>query len=133
MSGNQLFGLYSSDEFIIQPSPRWVVKYEATDESWNSTSESYSTLNAKIYWWPLGDKRMASMSHVMELDAKYGMSVEVAAPIQKVRCHLSQLHKLRTTFICSFRTPLRFRLSISIRYTAGSQLNRRRVVAVSLW
>jgi hypothetical protein len=133
MSRNQLFGLYGSDGFIIQPSPRWVVKYEATDESWNSTSESYSTLNAKIYRWPLGVKRMASMSHVMELDAKYGMSVEVAAPIQKVRCHLSQLHKLRTTFIHSFRIPLRFRSSIGIRYIAGSQLNRRRVVAVSLW
>ena len=133
MSGNQLFGLYGSDGFIIQPSPHWVVKYEVIDESWNSTSKSYSTLNAKIYRWLVGVKCMASMSHVMELDAKYGMSVEVAVPIQKVRCHLSQLHKLRTTFIHSFRIPLRFCSSIGIRYIAGSQLNRRQVVAVSLW
>jgi hypothetical protein len=69
---------------LIQASPRWVVKPEATDESWDSDTMGYSALNANIYRWPPNNFLMADRFHDMGLDARYGMSVEVATPIQRV-------------------------------------------------
>jgi hypothetical protein len=88
MSGVQGIGRYHSVESFIQASPRWVVKSEATDEIWNSAIMSYSALNVKIYRWPPATFLMADRFHAMELDAKYGMSVEVAVPIRKVCYYL---------------------------------------------
>lgn len=77
---------------IIQPAPYWVVKSEPTDENWNSAIMSYSALNVKIYRWPQSTSPMVNIFHDTELDAKYGISVEVSMPIQKVCCH--QAHDL---------------------------------------
>jgi len=66
------------------PSPCWVVKPEATDENWNSAIMSYNALNVKIYQWPPSQITLpANLHRDMDLDVKYGMSVEVALPIQK--------------------------------------------------
>jgi len=64
-------------------SRRWVVEAEASNEVWNAAIRSYTSLNVKIYRWPLDTYLMANQFHAKELDVKYGMSVEVAAPIQK--------------------------------------------------
>jgi len=89
----QCIKLHRSVKPIIQASPRWVVKSEATDESWDSTTMSYRALNAKIYRWPPTTFLMADRFHDMELDAKYGMSIEVAKPIRKVV--IIHLHALK--------------------------------------
>jgi len=66
------------------PSPRWVVKEsDDTDDNWNSAIMSYNTLAAKIYRWPQGSLPIANMFRDMELNAKYGMSVDVATPMRK--------------------------------------------------
>lgn len=51
---------------IYQPSPLWIVKHEATKE----TSDCERSLNAKIY-------RSSMTEKDINLDAKYGMSVEI--------------------------------------------------------
>jgi hypothetical protein len=63
---------------IIQPSPLWIVKSEAAEQN----SNCYSTINAKIYQSP--QLPMANRHSNIDLDVKYGMSVEVAYPIQMV-------------------------------------------------
>ncbi|KIM88030.1 hypothetical protein PILCRDRAFT_268964 [Piloderma croceum F 1598] len=117
------------------PSPRWVVKSQATDESWNSAIRSYSALNAKIYRWPQGPLPLANIVHDMQLDVKYGMSVEVAEPIRKV-CSCQGLALDTNTYDhvhIYIRITQRFRLYIGIRYIVGLQSNQRLGVAVSLW
>jgi hypothetical protein len=86
--------VYSSVDFVIQPSPRWVVEPEATDENWNSDIMSYSTLNTRIYRRSQGTFPMVNISNYKDLDAKYGMSVEVAAPIRRVCFY--QVYSLNT-------------------------------------
>ncbi|KIM71710.1 hypothetical protein PILCRDRAFT_93742 [Piloderma croceum F 1598] len=78
------------------PAPRWVVKSEPTDENWNSAIMSYSALNMKIYRWPQSTLPMADIFHDTELDAKYGMSVEVSMPIQKNTPKVSLVYRHQT-------------------------------------
>ncbi|KIM86307.1 hypothetical protein PILCRDRAFT_4817, partial [Piloderma croceum F 1598] len=60
------------------PSSYWVVKFEAMKQS----SNYYRTLNTKIYRSHRLRKSSSSYQD-MDLDAKYGMSVEVDLPIRK--------------------------------------------------
>ena len=121
--------LYISVEHIIQPPPLWVVKPEATQQS----SNYYSTMNARIYRSP--QLPMANRYHNNDLDAKYGMSVEVAYPIRKVCCcqSLSEYGGLIPQSYPYFSMLRRSHFSTGIRYTAGLPLNQRRDVAVSSW
>ena len=75
---------FSNIELDIQPSPCWVVESEDTDEKWNSAIMSYSAFAVKIYRWPQGTLPIATISRNMKFDVKYGVSVEVATPVQKV-------------------------------------------------
>ncbi|KIM83504.1 hypothetical protein PILCRDRAFT_6931 [Piloderma croceum F 1598] len=78
------------------PAPRWVVKSEPTDENWNTAITSYSALNVKIYRWPQSTLPMANIFHDTEIDAKYGMSVEVSMPIQKNTPKVSFVYRHQT-------------------------------------
>jgi hypothetical protein len=82
MSESREIELYHSIKPIIQPAEPWIVKFEATKQDSNGSK----TLNAKIYRSP-----PLPMNHDIGLDAKYGMSVEVAHPIQKVCCQQSHV------------------------------------------
>ena len=65
----------------IQPSPLWIVESESTEQNPDCCS---ALLNTKIY--RLFPMPMVNRHH-MNLDAKYGMTVELANPIEKVCNH----------------------------------------------
>jgi hypothetical protein len=57
---------------------------------------SYSSLNAKIYRRSQGTLLMANISNNKNLDANYGISVEVAAPIRRV-CFFFEYRRVDTS------------------------------------
>lgn len=85
--------VYNNVKSFIQPSPRWVVKSQATDESWNSAIRSYSALNTKIYRWPRGSLPSANLAHDIQLDAVWYVS-------RGSRPNSESLFTPRSCFVC---------------------------------
>ena len=117
-------------ESNIQPSPHWIVKSESTEQNPDCCS---ALLNTKIY-------RLSPLSmvnhHHMNLDVKYGMSVELAYPIEGVcNCHIHAVNSgcLMSRSHLHLRIIRKSRLSIGTRYTAGLQSSQRHDGVASFW